>query len=176
MNCYLSTNSLVDAIGTRLCYMKESELRNWIKLSRQSLDNFHCNFNALLSWFVLYVPWWLFELPTTKFCTVYSHNLSKSRKHLISWEAVMHIARVCERLPELQIQFRISRSFRRRKSGKSGIINPFLNSPKGTHLKGNSPEKEVGVPRPPALDLPLKWMKQVKRLYFFSTSRNVVFP
>ena len=40
MNCYLSTNSLVDAIGTRLCYMKESELRNWIKLSRQSLDNF----------------------------------------------------------------------------------------------------------------------------------------
>ena len=28
--------------------------------------------------------------------------------------------------------------------------NPFLDSPKGTHPKGNSPEKEVGVPRPPA--------------------------
>ena len=86
----------------------------------------------------------------------------------------MHIARVCERLPRLQIQSRISRSFRPGKSDKSGIINPFLDSPKGTHPKGNSPEKEVGVPRPPALDPPLKWMKQVKRLYFVSTSRNVV--
>ena len=78
----------------------------------------------------------------------------------------MHTAHVCERVPRLQIQFRISRSFRPRKSGKSRIKNQFLNSPKGTHLKGNSPEKEVGVPRPPALDPPLKWMKQVKRLYF----------
>ena len=86
----------------------------------------------------------------------------------------MHIAGVRERSPRLQIQFRISRSFRPRKSGKSRIKNPFLDSSKGTHLKGNSPEKEVGVPRPPALDPPLKWMKQVKRLYFVSTSRNVV--
>ena len=33
-------------------------------------------------------------------------------EHVISWEAVMHIARVGERSPRLQIQFRISRSFR----------------------------------------------------------------
>ena len=35
-------------------------------------------------------------------------------KHVIFWEAVVHIARVGERLPRLQIQFRISRSFRPR--------------------------------------------------------------
>ena len=47
----------------------------------------------------------------------------------------MHIARFCERLPRLQIQFLISRSFRPRESGKSGIKNPFLDSPKGSHPK-----------------------------------------
>ena len=86
----------------------------------------------------------------------------------------MYIASVRERSPRLQIQFRISRFFQPRKSRKFRIKNPFLDSPKGTHPKGNSPEKEVGLPRPPALDPPLKWMKQLKRLYFLSTSRNVV--
>ena len=94
MNCYLTTNSLVDATGTRSCYIKKSELSNWIKLA------------DILSLSVLYVPPSLFELPTTKFCTVY---LSNSRK-----QAVVHIARVGERLPRLQIHFRISRSFRPR--------------------------------------------------------------
>ena len=65
MNCYLTTNSLVDATGTRSCYIKKSELWNWIKLA----DNLQIifNFNALLSLSVLYVPSSLFELPTTKF-------------------------------------------------------------------------------------------------------------
>ena len=52
MNCYLSTNSLVDAIGTRSCYMKESELRNWIKLSRQSLENFQLKRTSFLICFI----------------------------------------------------------------------------------------------------------------------------
>ena len=38
MNCYLSTNSLLEAIGFRSCYIKKPELRNWIKRSRQLLD------------------------------------------------------------------------------------------------------------------------------------------
>ena len=42
------------------------------------------------------------------------YNLSNSGKHVISSEAVMHIARVCKRLPRSQIQFRVSRSFRPR--------------------------------------------------------------
>ena len=44
----------------------------------------------------------------------------------------MHIARAYERLPRLQIQFRISRSFRPRNPANLGS-NPFLDSPKGTH-------------------------------------------
>ena len=110
MNCYLTTNSLVDATGTRSCYIKKSELWNWIKLA--DILQIIFNFNVLLSLSVLYVPPSLFELPTTKFCTVY---LSNSRK-----QAVVHIARVGERLPRLQIQFRISRSFRPRNLANLG--------------------------------------------------------
>ena len=110
MNCYLTTNSLVDATGTRSCYIKKSELWNWIKLA------------DILSLSVLYVPSSLFELPTTKFCTVY---LSNSRKHVIFGEAVVHIARVGERLPRLQIHFRISRSFRPRNLENLGSKSVF---------------------------------------------------
>ena len=48
--------------------------------------------------------------------------MSNSRKHVISLEAqaVIHIARVCERLPRSQIQFRISRSFRQRNPANLG--------------------------------------------------------
>ena len=45
----------------------------------------------------------------------------------------MHIARVGERLPRLQIQFRISRSFRPRNLANLGSKIRFLDSPKGTH-------------------------------------------
>ena len=47
----------------------------------------------------------------------------------------MHTAPVCEGLLRLQIQFRISRSFRPRNMAKSRIKNPFVDSPKGTHPK-----------------------------------------
>ena len=40
MNCYLSTNSLVDVIGTQSYYIKKSKLENWMKLSRQPSDSF----------------------------------------------------------------------------------------------------------------------------------------
>ena len=65
MNCYLTTNSLVDATGTRSCYIKKSGLWNWIKQADILQRIF--NFNALLSLSVLHVPSSLFELPTTKF-------------------------------------------------------------------------------------------------------------
>ena len=65
MNCYLTTNSLVDATGTRSCYIKKSKLWNWIKLA--DILQIIFNFNGLLSLSVLYVPSSLFELPTTKF-------------------------------------------------------------------------------------------------------------
>ena len=42
------------------------------------------------------------------------------RKHVIPWEVVMHIARVWERLPRSQIQFRISRSLRPRNPANLG--------------------------------------------------------
>ena len=119
MNCYLTTNSLVDATGTRSCYIKKSELWNWIKLA------------DILSLSVLYVPSSLFELPTTKFCTVY---LSNSRKHVIFGEAVVHIARVGERLPRLQIHFRISRSFRPRNLENLGSKSVFGFAERNTPL------------------------------------------
>ena len=45
----------------------------------------------------------------------------------------MHIVRVGERLPRLQIQFRISRSFRPRNLANLRSKIPFSDSPKGTH-------------------------------------------
>ena len=48
----------------------------------------------------VYVPSSLFEPPPQNSARMTCQTV---KKHVISWEAVMHIARVCERLPRLQI-------------------------------------------------------------------------
>ena len=54
----------------------------------------------------------------------------------------MRIVRVCERLPRLKIQFRISRSFRPRNQANPGSKIGFLDSPKGAQ-----PKKIFLIPR-----------------------------
>ena len=53
MDCYLTTNSLVDETGTRSCYIKKSVLQNWIKLA--DILQIIFNFNALLFLCLFYI-------------------------------------------------------------------------------------------------------------------------
>ena len=76
---------------------------------RHSLDNFLCLFYMFHRRYSSCRP-----LNSARY------NRIISRKHVIFWEAVVHIARVGDRLPRLQIQFRISRSFRPRNLANLG--------------------------------------------------------
>ena len=101
MNCYLSkTNLVVDAISTRSCYAKKSE---------RALD-FFARFSALLSWCVCHHRRYSFRRRQN--CAPYNRLICQTvQNEPFPWDAVMHIACICERLARLQIQFRISRSF-----------------------------------------------------------------
>ena len=113
-NCYLSTNSLVDAIGTRSCYIKNRAT----KLDQTNPTTFSKFSTLTLSFLDLFMPHRRYWNCWTQNSALYNHII----KHVISWEAqaVMHIAHVCERLPRSQIQFRISRSFRLRNPANLG--------------------------------------------------------
>lgn len=66
--------------------------------------------------------------------------MSNSAKRAISLDAVIHIARVCERLPRLQTQIRISRSFRPRHPANLGSKIRFWIRRKETPLEHDDQE------------------------------------
>ena len=122
MNCYLSkTDSVVDAISTRSCYTKKSE---------RALD-FFARFRALLSWCVCHHRRYSFRRPQNS--APYNRLICQTvQNEPFPWDAVMHIACICDRLARLQIQFELSdfAFLSTAKSGKSRIKNPFLDQPR----------------------------------------------
>ena len=131
MDCYLTTNSLVDATGPRSCYIKKSELGNWIKLA--DILQIIFNFNAFLSLSVLYVPSSLFELPTAKFCTVYNRIICQRVQNTSFFERLSCILHALAKVTKVTNPISDFTFLSTAKSGKSRIKNPFLDSPKGTH-------------------------------------------
>ena len=111
-NCYLSTNSLVDAIGTRSSYIKNRAT----KLDQTEPTTLSKFSTLKLSFLDLFMPHRRYSNCRPQNSARYNRII----KHVISWEAVMHIARVCERLLRLRIKFRISRSFRPRNPANLG--------------------------------------------------------
>ena len=86
----------------------------------------------------------------------------------------MHIARVGERLPRLQIQFRISRSFRPRNLANLGSKNPFLDSPKGTHPQTWEVLAIKGIPQSSHLNrLFISLDKRAKYCWLIHSSFNI---
>ena len=139
-NCYLSTNSLVDAIGTRSCYIKNRAT----KLDQTEPTTFSKFSTLTLSFLDLFMPHRRYSNCRPQNSARYNRII----KHGISLEAqaVMHIARVCERLPRSRIKFRISRSFRPRNPANLGSeicfwirlkehCQPTLSDPRSTFFK-----------------------------------------
>ena len=130
MNSYLSTNSLIDAIGTRPCYIKKSQLRNWTDngfryfstLTRFFLDlfMFHRRYsNCRPENSAPYNPIICQTVENTSFLERLSYILHAFAKDYQGYTCTNPIS-----------DFKFLSTA---KSGKSRTENPFLDSPKGTH-------------------------------------------
>ena len=109
-------------------YIKKSELRNWIKLSRQPLDNFQLKRVSFLICFICSIAAISYSNCRQQNSARYNsvHNLSsvENTSFLERLPCILH-SHVCEMYQGYKSNFGFHFFFSTSKSGKSGIENPF---------------------------------------------------